>query len=671
MADLLDLLPAGLRSLVAAVWSKDDEPVSTRLRAALGLLKTALAASPDAKGGDGIAVPTSKDANRAAALADLAAKTAEGGDMVRSAELFTAALRLAPEPYAAGNSLAARLWAGRAAVLRQLTGSNATERALSDSRRAALCSMPRVVPHSPNLGHRLPTISDSSGAPVLSSGRRTAAETTAAQAAADSVDENMDRMPDTAPCNSVPAACEAAAANVPALVFGGPDRLAMVTGLWRIAGQPVSTTQDRRGRFVVASTHIAAGTVIMADPAVAWTVQPAAAATHCHYCLQPTLPAAAVPCSGCAIKSYCSGRCRRADALVHKVTECGKPFSKNGPPPTVKLAHRLATSLASGRFSQQLKHDVAALLTHQEQRTMEANCSGSTAEDLAWCAALADGDESTRNMAHSTMPSSVTSAELVEQLWRIQVNGVGISTVLAAGHLLGGATGALEAVQQQRIGLGCFPNVALLNHSCRPNAVLRFKLCAPAPAPPAPPVAELVAIAGIAEGEEVTISYGPVAGWMDASARMQALQEQYFFRCHCAECAGEEQTATERKFRGERKSKVVAAALQRLQAEIAAAERLTNAAAAGLASGKPPEGAIGPLQQAVANLADPLLLPPNADWTVSAGLWRAAGAAHDCLARAFCSLQPKPNFEAAARHCGASVALLERAVFNGRIVGVR
>ena len=584
-AELVGPLPEGLKTLVAAVWAQPSEPAPTRLRAALGLLETAVPAAPGAG---------QKDAARAKGLAKAAAASASAGEHGRAAELYGAALRLAPAPYTPGNPGAAQLWAGRGAALGHAVAggagasAEARSRAAADNRRAVLCAMPGGGESGP------------------------------------------------------PPPEESKAAG-PEPVLGGAGRAAAGDGLWRAAGERGSPS----GRYVMAAVDMPAGTVVLAELAAAWAVQPAAAAAHCHYCLRPAPISLAVPCAGCSAASYCSGRCRRADANAGHAAECGGPFVKAGLPAAAVLARRVAAGLGSGDWDARLVAKVEALQTHVDSRRIEPGCVGPAAAGLALCAALAGGGPGVGDAATA----------LAEQLWRVETNAMGISELVGGGHLLGGGGGAVQAMEQQRVGLGLFPTAALLNHCCRPTAALRFKLCPPPPAPAAPPTVELVTVRPVRAGEEVSISYGPVAGWMDTPKRRKALEQQYHFCCGCPDCVAAAPPKP--------KSKAIVTALRRLAAAVEGAEQLTAAAVAGLAAGRPAEGAIQPLQQAVADLADPLLLPPGASPAESAGLWRAAGAAHDCLARCYCQCSPQPDFAAAARHCGASVALLERLVGPG------
>jgi hypothetical protein len=86
----------------------------------------------------------------------------------------------------------------------------------------------------------------------------------------------------------------------------------------------------------------------------------------------------------------------------------------------------------------------------------------------------------------------------------------------------------LDKSHPSTIGLGLYPTVSLLNHSCDPAAELIFydDRCA------------VRAVQTIRSGRELTIDYGYVYYTMPADKRRRALRSQYFFDCRCDACAG-------------------------------------------------------------------------------------------------------------------------------------
>lgn len=74
-------------------------------------------------------------------------------------------------------------------------------------------------------------------------------------------------------------------------------------------------------------------------------------------------------------------------------------------------------------------------------------------------------------------------------------------------------------------GIGLFPLVSIINHSCSPNAVLVFE----------EKMAVVRAMENISKDSEVTISYIETAG--STLTRQKSLKEQYLFHCQCARCS--------------------------------------------------------------------------------------------------------------------------------------
>ncbi|CAH8262559.1 unnamed protein product [Arabidopsis lyrata] len=74
-------------------------------------------------------------------------------------------------------------------------------------------------------------------------------------------------------------------------------------------------------------------------------------------------------------------------------------------------------------------------------------------------------------------------------------------------------------------GIGLFPLVSIINHSCSPNAVLVFE----------EQMAVVRAMDNISKDSEITISYIETAG--STLTRQKSLKEQYLFHCQCARCS--------------------------------------------------------------------------------------------------------------------------------------
>lgn len=82
---------------------------------------------------------------------------------------------------------------------------------------------------------------------------------------------------------------------------------------------------------------------------------------------------------------------------------------------------------------------------------------------------------------------------------------------------------------EEQIGLGLFPTVSMINHSCDPNCTHHFVV-----RQGEPPTVCVGALRRIAVGEEICYSYVPLL--QDRSARARMLQMAYGFDCTCRRC---------------------------------------------------------------------------------------------------------------------------------------
>ncbi|CAK9054586.1 unnamed protein product [Durusdinium trenchii] len=112
-------------------------------------------------------------------------------------------------------------------------------------------------------------------------------------------------------------------------------------------------------------------------------------------------------------------------------------------------------------------------------------------------------------------------------LGRVRINAVAVTALVEAdGDMV-----------EDKVALALYPELArCVNHSCRPNGLLRFN------AKESHLVELLISSPHkVAAGEEVTISYGPLASSMVRSERQAALRAQYGFECRCPSCASKVQ----------------------------------------------------------------------------------------------------------------------------------
>ena len=109
-----------------------------------------------------------------------------------------------------------------------------------------------------------------------------------------------------------------------------------------------------------------------------------------------------------------------------------------------------------------------------------------------------------------------------------------------------------ENILEERVAFAVFLSASAFNHSCTPNAAVRFVSESVSESVSADNICdcpitntrfrlEVVVTANKAPGEsELTVSYGPVKGLMDLGERRRVLRSQYAFHCLCAGCVSED-----------------------------------------------------------------------------------------------------------------------------------
>ncbi|KAJ2963812.1 hypothetical protein NQZ79_g1296 [Umbelopsis isabellina] len=78
----------------------------------------------------------------------------------------------------------------------------------------------------------------------------------------------------------------------------------------------------------------------------------------------------------------------------------------------------------------------------------------------------------------------------------------------------------------ETLGSAVYLQASMLNHSCQPNAFVSFNGLQ----------IKVLCSVGLAKGQEITISYGPLASRHSQLDRQHELQEKYLFQCLCTAC---------------------------------------------------------------------------------------------------------------------------------------
>lgn len=118
----------------------------------------------------------------------------------------------------------------------------------------------------------------------------------------------------------------------------------------------------------------------------------------------------------------------------------------------------------------------------------------------------------------------VTGSIILKHLLQLQTNLISIVDQNLKGLTSVGSS--LNDVQEKPIGVGIYPTISLLNHSCSPNILSLFHRN------------RFIARAAksLECGTEINYCYGPSVARMSKKDRQRNLKEQYFFTCDCECC---------------------------------------------------------------------------------------------------------------------------------------
>ncbi|KND00705.1 uncharacterized protein SPPG_09147 [Spizellomyces punctatus DAOM BR117] len=255
---------------------------------------------------------------------------------------------------------------------------------------------------------------------------------------------------------------------------------------------------SERGRGIFARENLSAGTTLLEERAYATVVDDKHLQSHCSLCFSPN---ARFRCSKCTLLHYCSQTCQRKDWTLHR-SECAcfRRIAPRRPPTAIRALCRLLW------VRQKYPNSFDAINALQSH---SLDYSKEKLETFAQMAALIRtiiGEE-------SCLPPS----EMIDLLCRFSCNSISVSD----GELV-------------NIGVGVFPVLSLVNHSCSPNAAIIFN----------GERATLRAIKNIQVDEEICQSYMEIAE--PRYVRRKELKETYFFDCRCPLCLRYDQTADPR-----------------------------------------------------------------------------------------------------------------------------
>ncbi|KAK5418117.1 hypothetical protein LTR06_001866 [Exophiala xenobiotica] len=219
-------------------------------------------------------------------------------------------------------------------------------------------------------------------------------------------------------------------------------------------------------------------------------------------------------CSGCKVVRFCDKICQKQAWSYHRL-EC-KLYARLYPrilPSNVRAMVRLLKQQKAGQIPPEEWMHLLSLTSH--------------ADDISRA-----GGERWENLSLMTQgiqaySGSDQSPELILRLLcTLTINSFTLTNFLS-----------------EPMGLALHPRTSQFNHSCRPNAFVRFDVFKGESAPQKSGRHHISvhALRQIQEGEEITLGY--VDGTYPFEKRQQELKERYFFTCSCELCTKERETA--------------------------------------------------------------------------------------------------------------------------------
>lgn len=282
--------------------------------------------------------------------------------------------------------------------------------------------------------------------------------------------------------------------------------------LWRAAGG----ADDARGRFLVATRHLAIGERVLRAAAFAVAVAQPLVLRRCHWCFG-TLVRKALRCGACEFALYCSRECLDADAPLHD-SQCRALAQLKRMAGSVVLSEwssagvdeetiRLALAVLSMERFVGSTTPLKGLVLHRRGGEGIAREQGTRVLDQTASFIVAgltsDGHGPPPPLEHVRVT-----------LERVRCNAHPLA--------LNGAT---------TVGVGIFPEAAMaLNHSCLPNVVPSFDRRTR--------MLSFHAIREIDAGQAVEYAY--IDLFQATSRRQDALQDGFGFTCDCWRCAHED-----------------------------------------------------------------------------------------------------------------------------------
>ena len=297
---------------------------------------------------------------------------------------------------------------------------------------------------------------------------------------------------------------------------------------------------EKKGRHIVAKDDFQVKDVVMIERPYVACLYVNHFEKYCQNCFT-LLEGRVIPCNHCDQIRYCSDQCKTKAWTEFHHFECNS---------LLNFAKDLGIFYIIIRIIGKI--GVENVLKIMDKQDLNENQDGKYLNNYQSVYQLLNhfNHRNTEELAAYTLAAAFILItflrnNILNELNQEQINNLGC---IILKHLLQLSTNSISILEQSdlkiedfsingisqnqvEIGVGIYPTVSLLNHSCVPNVFTIFNGS----------LLTVIALRRIKSGDEINYCYGPSFNSMTRKDRQTKLKQQYFFECECSGClSGEE-----------------------------------------------------------------------------------------------------------------------------------
>lgn len=274
--------------------------------------------------------------------------------------------------------------------------------------------------------------------------------------------------------------------------------------------QHISSTQEKiinekKQRGIIGTKRFCKGELIESNRSIAHSLRSKYWDERCSSCLKQNSQLKC--CSKCKLVKYCSKDCQTRSWSIHKVTcnhisSLTSEFNQDDIDDLL-IMMAILSQISSSKCHWECFFDESNKYVCGQKHSLQMSTGGGTFNDNAI------------EIISRVCELTKSKIEIAASIYSCcRSNNFGITDDL-----------------MNCIAIAVFPRTALLNHSCEPNCIIRYELTAVSNDGP---IAHLIALRDIEEGEELTHSY--CDSTYPNAIRQISLQNIYGFTCQCNAC---------------------------------------------------------------------------------------------------------------------------------------